>query len=89
MKIIRLLTERAFGPIRRFWYDEDATTSLEYALMLAFVALSAIAGFQALGGAVGDGVDTGARDVRSVGSSGGARGDHGAYNPAAGPAGPG
>jgi len=48
-----------------FWRDEDATTSLEYALMLAVIAVSAALGYQHLGLTVSDG----ATDGQSVGSA--------------------
>ena len=63
MKKLGTVNERDIGPLRRFWRDEDATTSLEYALMLAFVALSAVAGYQALGGSVADGVGARNQDM--------------------------
>lgn len=56
-----------FGAIRSFWRDEDATTSLEYALMLALVGLSAVVGYQALGGSVGDSVCAGHESVSAAG----------------------
>jgi Flp pilus assembly pilin Flp len=46
---------RLIAGFRRFWRDEAATTSLEYALVVALVSLSAIAGYQVLGASVGAG----------------------------------
>ncbi len=49
-----------------FWRDEDATTSLEYALMLAVISASAVLAYQHLGLAVSDGATEG----QSVGGAG-------------------
>ena len=51
------------------WRDEDATTSLEYALMLAVITASAIAGYQRLGMAVSDGA-TGGQEIGGTALSG-------------------
>ena len=53
--------------LRRLWLDQSATTSLEYALMLALVGLSAVAGYQSLGNTISHGVETGQEGVERVG----------------------
>jgi Flp pilus assembly pilin Flp len=67
-----------------FWRDEAATTTLEYALLLALVTLSAVAGYRSLGNSVGDGVGEGQKGVASAGSPGvGGPGETGGYGAAA------
>ncbi len=43
--------------LRQLWSDEDATTTLEYALLLLLVALSGFVAWQALGRATESNVD--------------------------------
>ncbi len=40
-------------PITRFFRDEDATTAVEYAVMLALILVAIIAGVTSAGGGVG------------------------------------
>lgn len=60
--------EGCLPPLQHLWRDEAATTSLEYALMLALVGLSAVAGYQSLGDTIAHGAQTGQEGVDSVGS---------------------
>lgn len=57
--------------IRWLWRDEEATASVEYALMLGLVVLSALVGYHSLGDAVGDGVRNGSEAVEHAGTAGG------------------
>jgi len=42
------------GRISRFLHDEDATTAVEYAVMLALILVAVIAGVTSAGGGVGN-----------------------------------
>ena len=44
--------------LRRFWYRQDGTTTLEYALVLALISVAAVLSYQSLGLVVGDNVST-------------------------------
>ncbi len=44
--------------IRRFLKKESGATMVEYALILLFVAVAAVVGVTALGGAVSDGLNS-------------------------------
>ena len=56
--------------LARLWRDESATTSLEYALMLALVGLSAVAGYRSIGDTVAHGVSSGNDGIESVRGAG-------------------
>ncbi len=43
--------------LRGLWADEDGTTGLEYALLLALVALSSLVAWQSMGQTVSDSAD--------------------------------
>ena len=42
-------TQFIIGYLRRLWRDEEATTTLEYALALALVSLTAFVSYEAFG----------------------------------------
>jgi len=66
-------TEGGLAALKQLWHDQSATTSLEYALMLALVGLSAVAGYRSIGDTVAHGVTSGNEGVESVGAA--TRGD--------------
>jgi len=45
------------SPIRAFWHDEEGATMVEYALMLALIAIVCILVITALGTKVGESFD--------------------------------
>ncbi len=57
--------------LRQLWSDEDATTTLEYALLLLLVALSGLVAWQALGRSTESNVDVTSTQWPDPGSTGG------------------
>jgi Flp pilus assembly pilin Flp len=47
-------TGRLSSAAQAWWKDEEGTTAIEYALVASLVAIGAIAGFSAFGGALSD-----------------------------------
>lgn len=56
--------------IIRFWYDQRAATTMEYALLLALVALAVIAVLGSLGGAIEGKIQEVINKLKGVGSDG-------------------
>ncbi len=49
--------------LKELWKDEEGLSTVEYALLLALVAIAAIAAWRALGGQVSDTVDTATGEI--------------------------
>ncbi len=62
------------GPMRGLWDDERATTTLEHALELALVAVSALVSYQALGRVAADSATDGGYGSDGLTGSGAAGG---------------
>jgi len=52
--------------LKSLWHDEDGLTTVEYALLLALVAVVAIAAWQTLGAAVKSKATTAAASINSA-----------------------
>ncbi len=86
------LIKGALGGLGRLWRDESATTTLECALLVAFVTLSAVAGYRMLGDTVSGGVSGGQEHLEGAHTtsvSGGHAGSENAMPPVPGAASPG